>query len=134
MNNYPFNLQFPFNISAAGNQYLPRTEVTRVNGKAGADARLNLMPTDSSELLLDESAAIIWLAKRDSTGAPTLLPFDYFPHVEKPPVDLEALEQRLSRLEEMYNEKSHTGSSRRKPKPKIPAADDAGSLERAADE
>lgn len=110
MNNNYF--QYPFNNISVSNTFQPRRDITRVNGKTGAEAQLNLMPPNSADLFLDESAAMIWLASKDGTGVPSLTPYDITAHIDKPPVDFEAIEKRLSRLEELYNEhKPDTGSS-----------------------
>ena len=106
---------------------MTKPEITKICGKSGAESILTQLPADSGILLLDESAAIVWMARRDAAGMPTLLPFDISPHIEKPPVDFDAIENRLTKLEEfIYEYKSHTGGARRKPKPK-PAAEDSGS-------
>ena len=74
-------------------------QVTQVNGKASVE-QLKLAP-NSSLLAMDTTAPIVWLCKTDSIGALQVQPYDISPHVEKPPVDLDALESRLSAIETM---------------------------------
>ena len=58
MNNYLLNQLPQFNNIQAGNTFLPRTEITEVNGRPGAEKRLSLMPPDSSDLFLKGHMAI----------------------------------------------------------------------------
>lgn len=100
-NNYPYgaygvqNRQFD-------NPYMQRQEIIRVNGKNGAEA-LNLAP-NSSVLLLDENDPIVWLKVTDGAGYPSLTAYSIAPYKEKPPVDLNGLEARITKLEERINE------------------------------
>jgi len=55
-----------------------RQEVVRVNGMNGANAYQ--LPPNSSILLLDDSAPIVWLKITDGAGYPTLTPYDIVPH------------------------------------------------------
>lgn len=109
---------------------LPRSEVVRVNGKGGADA-YQLAP-NSSIILLDETAPIIWLKMTDGAGYPTLTPYDITPHKEVAmqdmSVNVQSLEERIARLEVIVNEQSNIISNRQaKPtaKPRANKANDA---------
>lgn len=73
-------------------------QIVKVNGKNGAE--MYQMSPNSSVLLLDETAPIVWLAQTDGAGYKTLSAYDITPHQEIPPVDTRALEQRISKLEE----------------------------------
>ena len=79
-----------------------RCEITRVNGRNGAEAFQ--LPPNSSTLLLDETAPIVWLAQTDGAGYKTLAPYSISPYQPAPPVDVQSLEDRVKRLEEMINE------------------------------
>ena len=74
----------------------------RVNGKNGADTYQ--LPPNSSILLLDESAPIIWLKTTDGAGYATVAAYDIVPHQEEIPVDTKSLEIRISKLEEIIND------------------------------
>ena len=81
--------------------YAPHYEIIQVNGRAGAE-NFRMGP-NSNYLLLDNSAAIIWLVKTDGSGLLTAIPYDYTPHQEPQPVDVSALAQRVQQLEEELN-------------------------------
>ena len=95
---------------------LPHYEVIRVNGRAGAEAFQ--MGENSSVLLLDETANIIWFAQTDGAGYKSLTPFTITQYIEQPKVDINALNDKVSQLEDMIAEikeavssgKSNTGN------------------------
>ena len=90
-----------------------RQEVVKVNGRPGAEA-FNLGP-NSSALLLDTTASVVWLVQTDGAGYKSLIPYDIKPHEEKPPEDkYKSLEDRITKLEEIINAKSNTGNVKRK--------------------
>lgn len=97
------------------NSPMMRQEVVKVNGRPGAET-YQLAP-DSSVLLLDTSAPIVWLVQTDGAGYKSLLPYDIKPHEEKPPEDkFKSLEDRITKLEEVINAKqSNTTNVKRKP-------------------
>lgn len=80
-----------------------RGQITRVNGKNGAEAFR--MAQNSSALLLDENDPIVWLATTDGAGYKTLTPYTITPYQPAPPVDVNSLENRIKRLEEIVNAK-----------------------------
>ena len=82
-----------------------RTEVTKVRGRQSAMS-INLAP-NSSILLLDETAPIVWLCTSDGIGTVTAIPYDIAPHEDKPSIDIGSLEERISKLEETINAKSN---------------------------
>lgn len=84
-------------------------QIIRVNGENGARA-LQMQP-NSSVLLLDESAPIIWLAQTDGAGYKTITPYKIEPYKPEPQVDLQSLSERISRLEEKLNDKSNITSN-----------------------
>lgn len=81
-----------------------RQEVIRVNGKGGADA-YQLMP-NSSALLLDETAPIVWLVTTDGAGYKSVQPYEIKPYAPKAPADTSSLEERIARLEARIYAKS----------------------------
>ncbi len=76
---------------------------TRVNGRNGAEA-FRLAP-NSSILLMDENDPIVWLKQTDGAGYATVTPYTVAPY-KRPPVDVNSLENRVKRLEEILNAKS----------------------------
>lgn len=66
-----------------------KQEVVRVNGKKGAETYQ--LPPNSSILLLDESAPIVWLKTTDGAGYATVAPYDITPHQDEVPVDTKNL-------------------------------------------
>lgn len=105
------NFYNPYNVYTQ-----QRTEVVRVNGKNGADT-YQLAP-NSSILLLDESAPIVWLKTTDGAGYPTLTPYKIEPYVEETintNALFQSLDERISKLEEaLSNGKSNVTSTRKK--------------------
>ena len=93
---------------------IPRQEITRVNGRNGAMA-VQMAP-NSSVLVLDETAPLVWLCQTDGAGYLTVTPFDIAPHQEAPQVSVNDLSARLARLEEIVNGKPDAGSSKQKRK------------------
>ena len=88
-----------------GTPPLQPQQVVQVNGKASVD-QLKLAP-NSSLLAMDTTAPIVWLVKTDSIGAIQAVAYDITPHIEKPPVDVNALEERLIAIETMLMEKKN---------------------------
>lgn len=97
MNNY-VNSFWP------NNSMLQKQEVTQVSGRNGAE--MYQMGPNSSALLLDSTAPIVWLKVTDGAGYPTITAYDIALHQEPKPVDLSAIEERLLKLEEKLNEQS----------------------------
>ena len=93
-----------------------KQEVVKVNGRPGAEAFY--MGPNSSALLLDTSASLVWLVQTDGAGYKSLTPYDITPHEEKPPEDkYKSLEDRITKLEESINGKPNTSNVKRKPEP-----------------
>jgi hypothetical protein len=116
MSNYPYQYPYTPQPQSYGNPYQdrlnamqPRLEIVTVNGEPGA--RAYPMPPNSRTLLLDENAPIIWLAQTDGAGYKTVTPYTITPYQQEEPVDAKSLEARIKRLEDMINEKSHTGQA-----------------------
>ena len=88
------------------------SQIIKVNGEAGARS-LHLTP-NSSILLLDENNPIVWFIQADGAGYFNPIPYDLTPHQAAPQVDLNQLgdnlnqiDNRLKRVEEMLNEQSN---------------------------
>ena len=107
-------MNFPYQ----SNQYLQnlmmpqQQEVVKVNGKNGVDA-FQIAP-NSSALLLDTTASIVWLVQTDGAGYKTSTPYDITPHVPEEEVQFKTLEERISKLEETINAKTNIKPSARK--------------------
>ena len=63
------------------------------------------MAPNSSILLMDEHDPIVWLKQTDGAGYATVTPYTVTPYQAAPPVDVNSLENRVKRLEEMLNGK-----------------------------
>jgi hypothetical protein len=83
-------------------QMLPKYEIIRVNGENGA--RAFQMAENSSVLLLDESAPLVWLCQSDGAGYKTVTPYQIQPYAVQKEADLRTLEERIKKLEERLNE------------------------------
>lgn len=111
---YPNPYQQNFNQPQSNQMFQNTQQVIKVNGRNGAEAYQ--MPANSSVLLLDESAPIVWLATTDGAGYKSLSAYDITPHKEVPPVDMHNLEERITKIEEVINrghESNFTSNSRK---------------------
>ncbi len=80
-------------------QQQAQRHITKVNGRAGADAYN--MPPNSDDILLDMNSPIIYLVQTDGAGYKTITPYDISLHKEVKPEDqYKSLEERISKLEE----------------------------------
>ena len=132
--NMPYS---PYNVvpSPASNLGLQRYEIIQVNGKAGVDAFQ--MGPNSRVLLLDETAPIVWLAQTDGAGYKTATPYTLTPYQQPTPVDVNNLEQRLSKLEERYEQlqsysKPNKSNKRQQPNESANAANTASQVSTTA--
>ena len=104
---------------AAYANLLPQQQVIQVNGKASVDS--SQLAPNSSVLLMDTSAPIVWLCVSDGVGKVTSTAYDIVEHKQKEEVDLEArlrkIEERIERME------SRDESDVKKPKSKQDDAD-----------
>lgn len=86
-----------------------RQEIIRVNGRNGANAYQ--MAPNSSILLLDETAPVIWLKTTDGASYPTITGYKITPMETAPIVNAQeeykSLEERIRKLEEIVNEQSN---------------------------
>lgn len=76
---------------------LPYQQVIQVNGKASADS-IQLAP-NSSVIVADKNAPVIYMCVSDGVGNVTATAYDIMPHQDKPPVDVNGLENRIEKIE-----------------------------------
>ena len=114
---YGFQPQMQYNVNPyqarlnnLQNDFSPKMEIIRVNGKNGAEAFA--LPPNSSVILLDETAPKIWLKTTDGAGYPTLTAYEIKPYQDEQQTITKSLEMRVSRLEELLNAKSDTGNAK----------------------
>ena len=103
---------------------LQHQQIIQVNGKASVDT-IQLAP-NSSVLVMDTSAPIVWMCVSDGVGKVTSTPYDISIHQEKPPVDMSSVEERLANVEKTLSElegKLNDKSNANKSKPKSLLAD-----------
>jgi hypothetical protein len=81
---------------------LPQQQIIQVNGKASVDT-IQLAP-NSSVLVMDTSAPIVWMCVSDGVGKVTATPYDITIHKEAPPIDMTTIEERITRLERVIEE------------------------------
>lgn len=98
--------------NAPQGDFVARQEIIRVNGENGARA-FNL-PPNSSVLLLDETAPLIWLAQTDGAGYKTVTPYSITPYQAETTPDYSTLEARIKRLEDAINEQSYNADVKSK--------------------
>lgn len=91
-----------YNAMAA--QQIPKYEVIHVNGENGANA-LQMAP-NSSVIVMDDTAPMVWLCQTDGAGYKTARPFDITPHQAAPAINIADIDARLKKLEEIFNAKS----------------------------
>lgn len=100
------------NMANYGYSYnnINQNQITRVNGENGARA-YQLAP-NSSVLLLDETAPIVWLAQTDGAGYKTVTPYEIKPlQTTSAQHDVSSLEKRIEKLEAMMYEQSDITSN-----------------------
>ena len=95
-------------------QPLPKYEIIHVNGRNGAE--MFQMAPNSSTLLLDETAPIVWLAMTDGAGYKTVTPYSIAPYQPEPEIDTKSLLQRIEKLEAAINEQSNNTDTRKSDK------------------
>ena len=110
----PYQQYNPTNFLNQNNQTaLPQQQVIQVNGKASVDT-IQLAP-NSSVLVMDTSAPIVWLCVSDGVGRVTSTPYDITEHKDAPPVDMRKIEERVAALETfmtgLVNERMNTNES-----------------------
>lgn len=91
-------------------QPMQRYDIIHVNGENGAKSFR--MAPNSQCLLLDDTAPIVWLCQSDGAGYHTVTPYQIAPYQAQPEPDYNAFNQRLTRLEEKFNEQSHVADAK----------------------
>lgn len=81
---------------------LPAQQVLQANGKQSIDG-LRMAP-NSSVLVMDTTAPIVWLCTSDGLGNVTSAPYDITPHKDAKPAEIGDLESRLATVERSVNE------------------------------
>lgn len=100
-------------------QSLPRQEIIRVNGENGA--RAYQMAPNSTALLLDESAPLVWLIQTDGAGYKTATPYTITPYQAQTEPDYRTLKEEIGKLDEkirgleevLNGQKSYAGNAKR---------------------
>ena len=77
--------------------FLPQQQIIQVNGKASIDA-LKMAP-NSSVLIMDISAPIVWMCVSDGLGNVTSTAYDIALHQEPEPISISAIDNRLAAIE-----------------------------------
>lgn len=95
-------------------QFGQRQEIIHVNGEMGAKS-FRMLGANSSALLLDDTAPIVWLAQTDGAGYMTVTPYKIEEIKPEPPKELKDFDDRLKRIEEMLNGKSNIDKTTSKP-------------------
>ena len=79
---------------------LPQQQILQANGKESI-SQLRMYP-NSSVLVADTTAPIIWKCVSDGIGNVTATAFDITPHKDEAQVEKETIMERLDRLEKQY--------------------------------
>ena len=115
---YPYMMQNQSIMNPQNQSILPQQQVTQVNGKASVDA-IRMSP-NSSILLMDNTAPLVYLCVSDGLGNVTSTAYDIKLHEDAPPVDVRSLEDRVASIESIIskwedrNAKSNDASIRQK--------------------
>lgn len=99
INPYPYMTQ---PSTAVPMNAVPHYDIIKVSGRQGVDAFQ--MGPNSSVLLLDETAPIVWLVQTDGAGFKTPTPFSITPYEQPAPINVNDLEERIKKLEGLVNE------------------------------
>lgn len=96
-NPYFNNSIFPYTSNSPSS-----VEIPHVNGQNGAMAYQ--LPSNSSILLLDDNAPIVYLVKTDSACYKTVKPYSITEYKPEPAIDLKSLLNRVEDIERRLNE------------------------------
>ena len=75
----------------------PQMQVIRVSGENGVD--MFQIGPNSSALLLDETAPIVWLVQTDGAGYKTKTPYNITPHTPEPSPEIKSMDERLDMID-----------------------------------
>ena len=108
------------NLMAQYNPYNPtfwnqsRFPTYRAEPIHGENAAWQFSMGPNSEIYLpDADRDIIWWIRTDAQGNRNVMPFDVLPHKEPEPVDMNALLERITNLEEKVNAKQNKSNAKR---------------------
>ena len=90
-------LNNPYNFVPQVQMPAPHMEVIRVSGEKGADAFQ--MGANSSVLLLDETAPIVWFVQTDGAGYKTKTPYDISIHTPEPSPEMKTMDERFASID-----------------------------------
>ena len=96
------------------NSYLPAQQIIQVSGRQSVETMQ--MAPNSSVLVMDTTAPIVWMCVSDGVGRVTATPYDIAEHHDAPAPDsvearLAALEANIKRMEDMLNVQSHDAAA-----------------------
>ena len=109
---YGMQQQYQQRLNQMEQAQLPRCEIIHVNGENGA--RAFRMAPNSTVLLMDDTAPVVWLVQSDGAGYHTQTPFKIEEYKSEVPIDVRTLEDRIARLEAMINEQSDAQAPKQK--------------------
>ena len=95
-------------------QNLQKQEIVRVKGENGA--KMLPMGPNCSAIALDEDNPIVWLVQTDGAGYKTVSPYSISPYQPAPPLDINALDERIKRIEAIIDESDIKSNASRKNK------------------
>lgn len=96
--NWGNNLTNPYlNMMPQLQMPAPHMEVIRVNGANGVD--VFQMGPNSSVLLLDETAPIVWFVQTDGAGYKTKTPYNITLHTPEPSPEIKNMDERLDMID-----------------------------------
>lgn len=101
----PYTMQFPYPQYSQSSIGIPHV-------KGMNEAQSYNLPSNSSILLLDETAPIVYLVKTDSACYKTVTPYTITEYKPKPIPDMESLLNRIELLERKLNNESDTKSDK----------------------
>ena len=78
---------------------LPQQQIIQANGKASIDA-LRMAP-NSSVLIMDTTAPLVWMCVSDGLGNVSATAYDIAVHKDPEPISINALDERLAAIEKV---------------------------------
>ena len=91
------NFNNPYNFVPQFQMPAPQMQVVRVSGENGANAYQ--MGPNSSALLLDETAPIVWFVQTDGAGYKTCTPYDISIHTPEPSAEIKAMDDKFTSID-----------------------------------
>lgn len=100
---------------------LPQQQIIQVNGKSSVDT-IQLAP-NSSILVMDTSAPVVWMCVSDGVGKVTATAYDITLHKDSAPPDIAGIETRLTNIENIIAQWQVKANESNVTKPKSKQAD-----------